>query len=232
MTLKENTYRNLKKKVLVLLQGDNPEHTLQEIRQYPARQIIGPLFSHFYHGDEHTRWAAIMAMGAVVDGMVRAGDTESARVVMRRLMWNLNDESGGIGWGSPEAMGEITARNRTMAKEFHRILTSYACEEGNFLEHEVLQYGVLWGIGRLAHARPELIPYALPWLLPFLKSPDPGHRGLAAWAAAPIADAEGLRQIRNLADDSTEIRIFIKGHLQNKSISSLIKEILPPSGSE
>jgi hypothetical protein len=34
-------------------------------------------------------------------------DMESARVIMRRLMWSLNDESGGIGWGAPEAMGEI-----------------------------------------------------------------------------------------------------------------------------
>lgn len=24
---------------------------------------------------------------------------DSARIVMRRLMWSLNDESGGIGWG-------------------------------------------------------------------------------------------------------------------------------------
>jgi len=36
-------------------------------------------------------------------------EMESARVIMRRLMWSLNDESGDIGWGAPEAMAEIIA---------------------------------------------------------------------------------------------------------------------------
>ena len=47
-------------------------------------------------------------MGAVVANLAEK-DMESARVVMRRLMWSLNDESGDIGWSRPEAMGEIIA---------------------------------------------------------------------------------------------------------------------------
>jgi hypothetical protein len=107
---------------------------------------------------------------------------ESARVVMRRLMWNLNDESGGIGWGSPEAMGEITAGHGRLADEFAGILISYINPAGNFLEHELLQRGSLWGVGRLAHARPLLARPAVPFLPAFFESPDPylarnGHLG-------------------------------------------------------
>ncbi|MEA3417440.1 MAG: hypothetical protein U9R02_15080 [Thermodesulfobacteriota bacterium] len=56
-------------------------------------------------------------MGVVVSNLADH-DMESARVIMRRLIWNLNDESGGIGWGSPEAMGEIMARNNRLALPF------------------------------------------------------------------------------------------------------------------
>jgi len=57
---------------------------------------------------------------------------ESARVIMRRLMWSLNDESGGIGWGAPEAMGEIMARHEQLTKEYSAILGSYIREDGKF----------------------------------------------------------------------------------------------------
>jgi len=53
-------------------------------------------------------------MGRVVSSLAEK-DMESARVVMRRLMWNLNEESGGIGWGCPEAMGETMARSAPLA---------------------------------------------------------------------------------------------------------------------
>lgn len=40
---------------------------------------------------------------------------EKACTVMRRLMWTLNDEFGGIGWGVPEAMGEIMVCHKGLA---------------------------------------------------------------------------------------------------------------------
>ncbi|MGE0086471.1 MAG: DVU0298 family protein [Desulfococcaceae bacterium] len=226
MENKRNSSRELRKKVLVLLCLSDLEKGLDEICTYPAKQLIGPLFSHFFHKDERVRWHAVTAMGAVVDSMAKSGEMESARVVMRRLMWSLNDESGGIGWGSPEAMGEIMARNEKLADEFNRILSSYACEEGNFLEHEVLQRGLLWGIGRLSHVRPGLVRYALPWLLPFLKSADPFHRGLAAWAAGPIADDNARAEIKRLAGDSSEISVFLDGKLRKKTVGELAEDAL------
>ena len=60
-------------------------------------------------------------MGVVVAGLAEH-DMESARVVMRRLMWNLNDESGGIGWSSPEAMGEIMDPFPGLAPRRHEIV--------------------------------------------------------------------------------------------------------------
>ena len=64
-----------------------------------------------------------------------------------------------------------------MADEFANVLISYIDPQGNFLEHELLQRGSLWGVGRLAHARPLLARPAAPFLSAFYQSPDPYLRG-------------------------------------------------------
>ena len=130
----------------LLLQEDF-EKGLSQIGDLPARKVINPLFSFLCSLDELLKWRAVTAMGEVVTRLAEE-DMESARVVMRRYMWHLNDESGGIGWGCPESMGEVMARNENLATEFWCILISYIRPDGNFLEHEVLQRGVLWGVGR------------------------------------------------------------------------------------
>ncbi|MCP4110041.1 MAG: hypothetical protein GY749_31720 [Desulfobacteraceae bacterium] len=162
----------MKNKVLKLLIQEDYEKGVEELLGLPARQVVNPLFSFFYSSDEKIKQRAVTAMGIVVSKLAE-DDIESARVVMRRLMWNLNDESGGIGWGSPEAMGEIMARSGKLADEYHCILISYIREDGNFIEYEALQRGVLWGLERLANARPELVRNAADFIIPFLKSEDP-----------------------------------------------------------
>jgi hypothetical protein len=142
--------------------------------------VINPLFSCLCSTEPQIKWRAVTALGAVVANLAQ-DDMESARVVMRRLIWNLNDESGGIGWGVPETMGEVMARHEGLAREYVNILVSYIREDGNFLEYEPLQQGVLWGLGRLAQTSPELLQDAGAHLHPFLSSEDATLRGLAAW---------------------------------------------------
>jgi hypothetical protein len=127
--------RSLKKKLFDLLNQGNLDKALVEIGRLPPRQTINPLLSFIQSGNEKIKWGAVKAMGVVVSQLADL-DLESARVIMRRLMWSLNDESGGIGWGSPEAMGEILATHRGLAHEYAHILLSYAREDGNYLEHE------------------------------------------------------------------------------------------------
>jgi hypothetical protein len=217
--------RQLKKKIFALLDSDDLEKSLDEICQYPARKAVNPLFSFFYNKNELIKWRAITAMGAVVSGLADQ-DMESARVVMRRLIWNLNDESGGIGWGSPEAMGEIMARHFRLADEYAFLLVSYVNEQGNYIEHPILQRGVLWGLGRLAHSRPELVNPAAPFLLPFMQSQDAIHRGLAVWTAG-VLDSELTKPLlQYLSNDNAVITIFIDMHLIEYTVGQLAMEAL------
>jgi HEAT repeat protein len=215
----------LKGQVLTLLESDDVEPTLERISRFPPQKAVNPLFSFLYHRDLKVRWRAVEAMGLVVARLADE-DMKSARVVMRRLMWNLNDESGGIGWGSPEALGAILARHEGLAEEYAHILLSYAREDGNYLEHEVLQRGLLWGIGRLAEVRPRLLPDAGRHLVPYLKSSDAAARGLAARAAGFLRIASARPSLLEMEADEAPVVTFMHGKVVNIRVADLAKEAL------
>ncbi|MFH0958303.1 MAG: hypothetical protein V1897_06330, partial [Pseudomonadota bacterium] len=122
--------RDLKKKVIELLREKDFGSSLNQLALFPGKLVINPLLSYLLDHDELVKWRAVTAIGLVVSKLAE-NDAEAARVIMRRLMWSLNDESGGIGWGAPEAMAEIMAQCHRMAQEFNLILISYLDEEGN-----------------------------------------------------------------------------------------------------
>ena len=217
--------RRLKNKLLEVFKKEDLEKGLEEILKLPARQAVNPLFSFFYNSDELIKWRSVTAMGAVVADLAMQ-DMESARVVMRRLIWNLNDESGGIGWGSPEAMGEIMACHPGLADEYSCILISYIMRNGNFIEYEALQRGVIWGVGRLAHARPALVVSATPHILPFMESNDATIRGFAAWTAGALSPILTKPILAKLSDDKIKIHIFLNRQLVECTIGKLAGDAL------
>jgi len=148
--------RKLKQYVYELLCMEDETKGLEEILKLESSKVVNSLFTFIQHGDETIKQRAVRAIGMVAADLA-SQNMESARIVMRRLMWSLNDESGGIGWGAPEAMGEIMARNETLAREYLNILLSYVDPKGNYLEYEPLRKGAVQAIKRLALARPDLI---------------------------------------------------------------------------
>ena len=230
--------RKLKQKIQRLLTQDDFESALASLSQLPARELISPLFYFFYSKDELTKWRAVTAAGAVVSGLAQT-DMESARIVMRRLMWNLNDESGGIGWGSPEAMGEIMARHKGLAKEYAHILVSYVRKDGNFIEHESLQRGVLWGLGRLAQSYPSFLKEADAFIPPYLDSTDGIVRGLAAKLCGVLCLDSARAALEKLKEDKTAILLFGNGVISTYQINRIVSDALarmktrgnlPPAG--
>jgi len=218
-------FRQLKKDVFrLLIEEDFPE-ALVRISRLPEKQVINPLFSFLYHGDEIVRWHAVSAMGVVTTGLAEK-NMESARIIMRRLIWNLNDESGGIGWGSPEAMGDIMARSQPIAREFSKILISYALPHGNYLEHGLLQRGMLWGIQRLSKADPVLTQAAIPFIRPFLTSEDPYHKGLAICFAETMNDTIVIPELEKLIQDDTLIPLYNNFQMITHKVSNLARSAL------
>ena len=217
--------RGLKQIVRNLLNADVFEASLHELCMLPARQVINPLFSFLVHSDEKLRWRAITAMGAVVENLAWK-DMESARVIVRRLMWSLNDESGGIGWGAPEAMAEIMARHEGLAREYSHMLISYMDYEGNFLEYEGLQRGVLWGLVRLARVRPQMLAEAGVHLQKYLESSDATIRGLAAWASGLLRIEDARPMLQLLVKDDSLLRLYVDNEFTQVRIQDLATEAL------
>ena len=222
-TNKKGRVKNLKQKVLDLLQAEDLSRGLEALASLPPRQVINPLFSFLCSTEPKVKWRAVKAIGEVVKNIAEE-DMESARIIMRRMIWNLNDESGGIGWGLPEAMGEVMARHEGLAGEYVMILESYIREDGNFLEYPPLQHGVLWGLGRLAQERPESLTKVTPYLQPFLFSKDAVLRGLAAWTMGLLGGNQDNGALAELESDKTEVTLFLDGNERKYRICELAKK--------
>jgi hypothetical protein len=222
--------RTVKKAVFDVLESENWEERLAEFDRYPPEKVIGPLFSALCNSDPLIRWHAITGFGRVMVTLT-AQAPERARVVMRRFIWNLNDESGGIGWGAPEAMGEIMANEPTLSKEFHPVLIHYIFDRDgkpdSFLEHMPLRRGAFWGIGRLLQERPELGAKALPLLIRQLeREDDPEIIGLAIRALGFINDMNAKKAIAPFTEDARHIDVYIDRRFQSTTIGELAQTAL------
>jgi len=220
-----------KRRITKLLGSADIAPVIEELRQLTG--VINPLIGALCSNDETVRWHAITALGPIVSDLADQ-NMEAARVVMRRFMWSLNDESGGIGWGAPEAMGEIMACHRGLAEEYAHILVAYMREDGFFLELEMLQRGLMWGLGRLAQVRPNLLRSrnAITYLLPYLDSTDTMVRGLAAWTLGLLQAHEAIPTLELLRSDSGRVSYFLNrsfseatvGELAGKALANIKKE--------
>jgi hypothetical protein len=219
--------RTLKRrKFLDLLRSQDIDRAVDELGRLPGRGFVNPLRSALC-SDERAKWPAVTVMG-ILTAELADRDLESARVVMRTLMWNLTEESGGIAWGVPESMAEVMACHEILAGEYAPILVSYAREDGNFLEYEPLQRGVTWGIGRLAQVRPELLLAndAGRYLLPYLESNDATVRGMAAWASGVLGKSAAAAKLEALLEDREPVRIYLDRELVMSSVGELARQAL------
>lgn len=191
---------------------------------------VGPLFSMLLLGPLMMHRAAC-CLGATC-ALLAKETPEQARIVIRRFMWHMNEESGNIGWGIPESFGETLAQSPLLAEEYHRILLSYIMDtqqEDNFCDNDLLRRSCFWAVGRLAQGRPELCSNARPWLVKGLEDKDIPCRGMAAWALgqlpSSLMDAPALRRLAE--SNVPDVCILFDGHgVIEKCVTTLAREAL------
>ncbi len=222
--------RQVKKAVMEALADEDWEQKFSELmKDHPMQTLIAPLFSSLCAPSEIVRWHGVSSFGQVLDRLF-AEDDARARIVMRRIMWMLNEESGGCGWGVPEAMGEITASNKVMADEYGRFLLSYIHEaEGkpeNFLEFTLLLRGAMWGVARLAQSRPDIVSPATDDLIKFLASNDHTLVGIACWALGGLKAKQAAPQLKKLTGNGNIISLYMDRQLQSLTVGQLAQAAL------
>jgi rubredoxin len=186
-----------------------------------ANGLIGLLTD----SNENVKWRAVKALGQVT-AQLFFEDPERARKVIRQLIWNLNDESGGIGWGMPEAMGEILAVIPALRKEYTSLLVAYISEKGCFLENEQLQKGVIWGLGRLEIIDEALKEIVFPFLLQALKNSDPSMQGTSAWAIGELGVKKAIPFLKTLQKEHQVIKLYINDQFQEKPLGQWAEEAI------
>ncbi len=85
-------------------------------------------------------------------------DKEQAQVCVRRFIWHMNEESGNIGWGIPEAFGQTLAQSDGLAKAYHNILISYIYDldgDSNFCDHAPLRISCYEALYIFGMAKPD-----------------------------------------------------------------------------
>jgi hypothetical protein len=178
------------------------------------KNVLKWLISFSYDKEDAAAWRAIEGMGYAARAL-RAARLDVIRETTRRLIWSMTDESGGIGWSSPEHLGEIV---RSDPDEFQDIIPII----WSFREEDTLRSGVVWAMGRIAAIRPEKIVFILNDIEEVITDPSPTVRGFLAIllkALAPVAMTAHL--LARLNTDTGRLKIYENGVLHDRSVADL-----------
>jgi len=190
--------RKTKKQVGEILALGNRSQALNSLAQIPDAQLIGHLFSYFYNKEELIKFRSVTAMGELA-ARIADNSMEKARIVMRRIMWNLKC-----------------------------ILFSYLDDKGNHIEHEMLQRGVLWGIGTYLGTAPQNITDIVrEQLQGHLSSTDPIKRAYALRALSNARVFEYMALPDFIQADKTTIDIYTGWDFTATRISDMVHACTP-----
>lgn len=177
------------------------------------RSVIRWLISLAYDKDDVISWRAMEALGLIVPKFT--GDRIGIiRDTIRRLLWSMSDESGGIGWSAAEMLGEIIRNNPDEFKDIIPLVWS-------FREEEMFRPGAVWAMGRIAAFRPDLVMFISKELHVLLHDGNPAVRGYAAWVEGLLGDADGLEEVKKLSGDMSRINFYSEGDLLKKTVEEI-----------
>ena len=169
-----------------------------------------------FDSEELIRWRAVEAVGPVAAGQAQV-DLDRVRETLRRLLWLMNDESGGIAWLSPEMIGEVLRHVPALIDEYAAMLPS-------FLREEPFGRGTHLAIWRVAGVRPDVFRDSVGELAKSLPDKDPAIRAYAA-AAILLIDPSQADQIKLKLnqDDAGFVRYdFESGQMKQFTVAGMI----------
>jgi hypothetical protein len=147
--------------------------------------VVRFLTGRLYAAEQEEKWRAVRMLGVLArqPGLITTG---RLRDFLQRLLWALNDESGAVPFGVPEAIGEILAVRPEHRPSILPVLCGMLTEEETFQTGPV-ERGIYWALGRIG---PDALDYC-PGLLAAVSTaaqshPDAETRATAAAALARL----------------------------------------------
>lgn len=214
----------MRQAAVAALEGNDFETVLTLARQ--NRKLLSILVRLAYDKETIVGWRAILAVGHVAALYVR-NNYEFLRETIRKLLWSLSDESGGIGWSAPEILGEIVkADPKKMADVIPLIAEIYSIEE------KVFKPGVLYALKRIAESQPEAVLPFQDIIISGLTDNNPSARIYSLELAKLLRRAINknyrehlLNYIENLMSDHAEAWIYEKEGFVGVEVGDYAKKV-------
>jgi hypothetical protein len=150
---------------------------------------------------------------------VAGSHPEQVDRLINRLLYLLNEDSGSNGWGAAAALGEIGRHQIALVQEIIPMFVG-------ILEERFSREPMLWGVGRLAEVHGELLDEVLPVIVPFLTSPEPQVRALAAWGLGKARYRPAAGAIQALTGDQHPVELYDRGQLVETTVGQIACEAL------
>lgn len=198
----------LKKAIKQSLQ--NEDYDLITALGLADKAVIRQLISMSYDKEDVLSFRAIKALGLLCKAMALTR-MDVVRETIRKLLWSMGDESGGIGWTAPEMIAEIIRHEPHKYDDIIPVLWSYK-------EETMFRAGVVLGLLRIALADKERASFVLADLDELLKDPNPSVRAYTALLCKVLGKACTL----DLANDKAQMLVFINGELKKLTVAEVI----------
>lgn len=191
------------------------------------KRVLTLLVRSAYDKETLASWRAIKAVGLVARELIKT-DYEFLREAVRKLLWSLSDESGGIGWSAPELLGEIVSVDPLRFADIIPIIAGvYSIEE------DVFRPGVVYALGRIAGVSPELVMPHRGIIFSALSGTDPLARVYAIGAVKSIWKFETEKNrtiimslIRDIASDRREVYIYHNNGISRREVGEESDKLL------
>ncbi|MCK9374957.1 MAG: HEAT repeat domain-containing protein [Syntrophobacterales bacterium] len=204
--------RQLREQIVQLLEaGEFPG--LEKLAGRDER-VAAILMQFFYDPGDLLQWRALEGLGYVA-----GSQPVQVRKIINRLLYLLNEDSASTGWGAAAALGEIGRGQISLIKEIIPMFIG-------FLEQDFSREPMLWGVGRLAAVHAELLDEVVPIIVPFLTSPVPQVRALAAWSLGKARYQPAADAIRDLEEDDHPVQLYDRGKLWRTTVGQVAREAL------
>jgi hypothetical protein len=176
--------------------------------------------SHLYDLEERIRWASVETVSKLMQLWWESGKEEKVRQYVRTLFWSISDESGGIGWSSPQVIAEIIAHIPALIDPYGSMMIAYSIEEPPLIK------GCLWGIGRLGRSIVEVVDSFREKILAVFGMDDAEILGLASWAMGQVGFYPAIPFIEKLSSRSEPVVIYVDCDFIKKPLGHWVEEAI------
>jgi HEAT repeat protein len=188
------------------------------------RRMLRTLLGLLYDADDYMHWLAIDALGRA-GGAIAAGNPDKARELIRRLLWSLNEESGGTPWGATGAVGAIVAARPDLFAAYLSMVCPFHDDISIYPEF-------IWSLAAVGRVRPDLTAEYGPFLLAAAEHGHGGVRGYAAWCLGLLRPDGAAAALAARLGDAAEAAVYEgDGVYRRRTVGAIAAESLERIGS-